>query len=801
MNTNTNTNETKGTGMSIRQYLDENEIIYMPINIRKVKEKNGKVKKMLIQDPVTHARPKVQELYDEDLVERRLNHLDNNPQSYNTFAIDTQDVHQIDMDIDFNKLDKVDQDYIRYVHEHLPYYKSMGKGYKHIFFAEERLLDKLPKFRESIRLSRQYLDEEGKKEDVEILKGQWSWCDLNTLVYNHDVELQLEEHDGCIDEGQMKSVLSGLTTGLAKKVVKKSKRRPKASKVNLNSKKNEDQSNQSDEPIKVKEVKLDLDYTFEYIEEVAQLIDVKYLTDFDSWRAIGWAILSLNKAIGTDKMDLLDLYEEISSKASNYENGACRKIFKSYKSGFYTVGSLLYYARESNSVEYGKLKTKYFGNEGIDLSDEYNFFNFIQEFSGKTVDKDFRMEDMIRKLSRCVGYVAGKGIYFLKNADTFERIGQKDFSSQLRLVSVLDKDGKRKNCWKIFESKTEIFTYMRVVFDPRSSYVAKPKELNLWTGLNSKYVENYDENNFSLILDHLNKIICGGDENCYRYLLGWLATIVQTRRKTGKCIVLISKQGAGKGVFVNNLAEKLIGAELCNEVNNIRDITGKFNAHQEGKILTVLDEALNYTSTGDYHSTFNMMKNKITEPYQLIEQKGVNKYKVRDFTNYIICSNNPNPIKLEGSDRRYVVFNVSNDRIGDHDYFDNLVDQVENQDNVNQFYSYLMDYDLSEFELNVIPQTKIKRDIAVNCMPSEKKFLYHISVEDKDLWEEYHSKRYTKTELYVRYQNYCTDLGTKALGKITFYKRLRELGKCYSESRTSKAKLAVLNLEEAVKLF
>ena len=803
--------------MDIIEYLEENSITFMPINVRKVKDRStGKIVKKLMQDPITGMRPSVQDLENIDLVSERINHYYENPNSYNTLAIDTTEVHQIDMDIDYDKLEKTDKNYIKYVHENLPYYLSMGKGYKHIFFREDGLKNSKPKFRESIKLSKKYINEKtGKKEDIEILKGQWAWCDIKTTVRNADIDLDLVEHEDNIEDGCMKTILDGLEDGNAPIIVKENKTknsRNLAKNLAKNSTKNSKNLIRSEEVFadfnikRVKEIKLDGDYSIEYVEEVLDLINVKYLTDFDAWRAIGWSIRSLHESLGTDRMDLLDLYERVSKKSSSYEDGCCRKIFKSYKPGYITVGTLLHYARESDSVEYAKLKTKYFGNEGISFTDDYNFYKFAKEFQGKDESKgQFRMEDLVRKLSRCAGFVAGKNIYFIKNSEGFDRMSDRVFNSCMRRISVKDSNGKKKNMLQVYEDYADKFTYEKIVFDPRSSYLPCEGTLNTWAGFNSTYVNNYDVESFNLITQHMKDIICGKDDECYKYLLGWLATIVQKRRKTGKCIVLISKQGAGKGVFVNNLTEKLLGSELCNEVNNIKDITGKFNAHQEGKILTVLDEAINYTSSSDYHSTFNIMKNKITEPYQLIEQKGVNKYKVRDFNNYIVCSNNSNPIKLEGSDRRYVVFNVSNDKIGDNKYFDDLIEQIEDQDNVNQFYSYLMDYDLSEFNINNIPITDIKKEISANCLSSEKKFLRYISLENyEDSCSDYMVGSgpivMSKGMAYNRYVGFCEDAGLKPYSKIMFGKKIKDI-KGVNEKRTSKFKGIQFNLDEIRKMF
>ncbi len=91
-----------------------------------------------------------------------------------------------------------------------------------------------------------------------------------------------------------------------------------------------------------------------------------------------------------------------------------------------------------------------------------------------------------------------------------------------------------------------------------------------------------------------------------------------------------------------------------------------------GKLLINLDEA----RAADTYAGSSLFKNKITEPRITLTNKYVKPFEVENYGRYIFFSNQDNPVKIENTDRRYVIFKTS-------DKYSNL--SADDTDKVNYF--------------------------------------------------------------------------------------------------------------------
>jgi len=80
------------------------------------------------------------------------------------------------------------------------------------------------------------------------------------------------------------------------------------------------------------------------IEKLCDIISIEYLTDFDHWRKIIWAL---------HKEDISEEFaRQISKKADNYEDGAFNNIWKVPNNNKLSAGTIHYYAKLSNIDKY-----------------------------------------------------------------------------------------------------------------------------------------------------------------------------------------------------------------------------------------------------------------------------------------------------------------------------------------------------------------------------------------------------------------------------------------------------------------
>ncbi|KAA6388659.1 MAG: hypothetical protein EZS28_015811 [Streblomastix strix] len=147
--------------------------------------------------------------------------------------------------------------------------------------------------------------------------------------------------------------------------------------------------------------------------------------------------------------------------------------------------------------------------------------------------------------------------------------------------------------------------------------------------------------------------ISANDERVYEYLLNSFALIVQNvGKKTETAIILKGLQGIGKNVFIKVIYEILAGYSSKN-ITDIDDFVGKFNIAIENKMLAIVNEMTNFGESR--MSNMEALKSIITEDSFVINEKYIPKREVQNIVNVMFVTNNIYPMKIENSDRRYVV--------------------------------------------------------------------------------------------------------------------------------------------------
>lgn len=111
-----------------------------------------------------------------------------------------------------------------------------------------------------------------------------------------------------------------------------------------------------------------------------------------------------------------------------------------------------------------------------------------------------------------------------------------------------------------------------VIFDPTGN--APADCWNLWSG----FAVTPAPGDWSLMRDHILKVICAGDPALANYLLNWLARMFQFPDRAGEvAIVLRGKKGAGKGILFNWIVRSW--GQHGIHITHARHLTGNFNAH------------------------------------------------------------------------------------------------------------------------------------------------------------------------------------------------------------------------------
>lgn len=434
----------------------------------------------------------------------------------------------------------------------------------------------------------------------------------------------------------------------------------------------------------------------------------------------------------------------------------------------------------------------------INPLDEYYWNDFLQEFQQPVnlSDMETIVEHYRNKLSRVLVKVnAGDG-YFLKKDSKFQLFNRvekiPDEMIQWCIVEFNQKTGEIQQTWrrtklkKIYEDGigNRIFTvYNDTIWRPTLNYSGR--ELNLWTGFLAERRPSdwtYDEEKVKPILSFIKEIICDGDEENFKWLLSWFHhCFTKPEEKTGICLILYSRtQGTGKGTLTNFLINHVYGREIADEVAGLSKVVQQFNTVRTRKCLLCPDETS--ALKGDFHAVFDNLKNAITSDKALIEHKHANvSYSVDDFTNFIISTNNLHSVKIESTDRRFMIFHVNPDRVNEHDYYRELRKKHLTEDGARHFFQYISNLEEEEVvDVSYVRDCEIKRKIQDLSRPVTDRFFEAIKIKTYEIEpgqthlidnEESTEEKwaFSRSNLYKIFTAWCTETGEPPIRQALFF--------------------------------
>lgn len=234
--------------------------------------------------------------------------------------------------------------------------------------------------------------------------------------------------------------------------------------------------------------------------------------------------------------------------------------------------------------------------------------------------------------------------------------------------------------------------FSSVVYSPNRDV---PGAYNLWRG----FAFEPTPGDWSLFKTHIRENICGGDNQLFAYVLGWMASAVQFPGEPGHTIlVLQGQQGCGKSHFGHTFGRLFGQHYFC--ATSPEDVLSHFNSQLQAISFLFADEAF---FAGDPRNA-RRLKTLATDPYLTIERKGVNKEQARNCLHVVMAGNDERIVQVDSDDRRYVVLSVLGTRANDHAYFQAIAQQMERGGYSAMLFD-LLDMDLSGFNVRAKPDT------------------------------------------------------------------------------------------------
>jgi len=549
------------------------------------------------------------------------------------------------------------------------------------------------------------------------------------------------------------------------------------------------------------------DNIYEDIDKVKELVEIlteKESNDRDIWIKVGIALYNILE----NKDEAKDIFNTFSKLSNKYNLKDFNKTWNSFNdnnnNNNLTINSICNIAKIYNN----KLKEwneKYNHIKKIDINipvlnkfnndDDYNFLNFKDLlFNNIYDDENDLLEYLKNNLHKVCVRVADKMI--IKNT-------KNDYNSINKLEEFNIRWRKEIKC-KFYNKDKKIEKIS--LLDYLEDY---PKLINSFTNINSEFItrntinnkndfyvsqefptmyidkKDRDENVINYFLTYIKEIICNNDEESYKFLLKWLSFIINNPNyKSGIALVLISKQGTGKGRFVDFLTNFIFGKYNCKpNLVGINELLGQFNNDLLGKKLIVVNEMA--SNKDNYRSNFDKLKSLITDTDIKINTKYLESFDTKQSFEFILCSNHMNSLSIEDNDRRLFVLNVNekykkntNESADtEHNkkcihYWLNYNKTIMNQESANNIYSYFVDMNINlDFIGSIIPYNELKQEIKDLSKQGPEIYIDNLIISNdiRILYiEKDNKKRFKVNDLYEDYKNWCVINNEKILKNRQF---------------------------------
>jgi putative DNA primase/helicase len=307
----------------------------------------------------------------------------------------------------------------------------------------------------------------------------------------------------------------------------------------------------------------------------------------------------------------------------------------------------------------------------------------------------FSVESMLENYAHVYG----------KTAQIFDKRARKLISpgTLLEIAESAYKDWKKR-------PERHIVDETGVVFDP--SMQSDPETtVNLFGG----FPLEPQAGECASIIELLDYLV-GGNDEVFKWLIRWIAYPLQNPgAKMRTAVVMHGSEGAGKNLFWS-VIERIYGEYSTIITQN--EIESQFNGWASKKLFVIGNEVVSRQEM--YHKK-GIIKNMITEPEWLINDKNMPLRREANHANFVFFSNVMQPVTPDTGDRRFMV--IWTPKKQGLAYYQGVVNEIKNG-GVEAFYQYLLDYDLGDFtEFTEPVMTGAKDNLIDLSMRSDERFI------------------------------------------------------------------------------
>lgn len=306
---------------------------------------------------------------------------------------------------------------------------------------------------------------------------------------------------------------------------------------------------------------------------------------------------------------------------------------------------------------------------------------------------------------------------------------------------IIDKNGneKRQSFIQKWINDESLKSYNKLDFIPQNFIQGQvesnnpnlQKIYNLFHGFNPIIKTSYDKNkkqNLLKIFKILGKEICGGNEEYFEYLLYYIAHMIQKpNERIPIAFIIKGKQGTGKNVFLSAICN-LLDKRNYTISSNPKDFFGDYAEGFYHKLLVNINECEG-RDTFEYEGR---LKSFITENTITLNAKFMRPITIQNYARLFIFTNKPNPIPIDvkSGDRRYIVYQTTEEFLDKGKYNDifwsKLVKHFEKPEFLAALYDELNELKIDNYEfVKRRPITEAYLEMCKQFVPTIALFFEH----------------------------------------------------------------------------
>jgi hypothetical protein len=488
--------------------------------------------------------------------------------------------------------------------------------------------------------------------------------------------------------------------------------------------------------------------------------------NFDTWIKFDWCLINICNKEHISKRKCYELIHQFSKlSTSNYNEDAVDTwIDDNYdrvKDKGYGWNYLIHTCiKEDNPKYYETISKSYFN-----MKKDFELNNAKIQYPPMIVHKDRNGENIIQPIPLC------------EKTNRHIKCSVKETNKKDETVY---KDKKFIELW-LDDPKIRI--YEKYVFKPTPLKV-EDYEYNTWTDFDitkTPLEKDDDDEIINRFLDYMKNLF--NDENVVNYIIAYFANRIQNPAiRNMVCIILYGEEGDGKNRLFD-IFKNIIGDKYYTELENAKQMFGSHSCVEKEKLFICVNEA----KGKDNYENSETLKARITTDKLLINPKGIQEFKIDNFCDYIMTTNNANAVNLHDKSRRYLYVETTSYYSRNSEFFNNLsIDIVDNPKALRIIYEYLKAFDIRKiipsgnFQ-NHIPETEIQKVIIKN---NRDKILWFLEdyindyINDPLNKEQKEELKIKNSELFSKWNNWIerNKMDIK-YNNIAFHSRLGQLMK------------------------